>query len=144
MIASKNKNVDGDEEKDEEVEITFDHHCSRCDHKICTHFHSYQLDDGHHKYVMECCLCGRGALEQFAGIKDMESLQALNGNEEDDTKDAVLHEVNEDVGDMDDEDNQIQDKNKRMVLNLAAITFSEQKEQTNDCNDEVEDDEWDD
>lgn len=67
------------EEEGEETTITFDHHCSKCNHKICEHFYSYEFDtdDKTHKYIMECLLCGKGVHEhriptvlEIYGIED--------------------------------------------------------------------------
>eukprot|EP01083_Nonionella_stella_P038564 104885_1 len=138
MVKMKNKNVDGDEEVDEEVEITFDHHCSKCDHKICEHFYSYQLDDGYHKYLMECQLCGRGAHEQFAGIKQLYDEEIVNANDD--------HDVKEDQKECSiEEDNDMQQNQTKIVLNLSGIKQlnSETQSQNQSVND-VDPHEWDD
>ena len=153
MIKIKNKEIEGDEDIDNEVEITFDHHCSKCDHKICQHFYSYELDedDNYHKYLMECQLCGRGVFEQFAGIKqgyDQNVLTQLgmNQNNNNDNED----ETKDDQKESEQNVNVDKDGNKKIVLNLSAMkqlstqTVSDNENGIDDTNNEVADDEWDD
>mmetsp|Transcript_14629 Transcript_14629/g.22889 ORF Transcript_14629/g.22889 Transcript_14629/m.22889 type:complete len:195 (-) Transcript_14629:35-619(-) len=157
MIQNKNEESEGNEDEDDEYEITFDHHCSKCGHKICQHFYSYRLDDGYHKYLMECALCGRGAHEQLVGVKQMYPQQILdmvqqternkhneNGRQNETESKEDEHEEEEE----EEEDNNVQDKGKRVVLNLSAM--QQLNSETVDAgnggteNNEVAEDEWDD
>ena len=158
LIKIKNKQSEGDEDEDDEYELTYDHHCSKCDHKICEHFYSYQLDDGYHKYLMECPLCGRGAYEQFAGIKSVypqELLDQLGLNANNHNNNSANNDNNNDNDDTkDDEKTEDKDKeeeeNERIVLNLSAMkqlnteTLSDNDNNESNKNNEVADDEWDD
>lgn len=159
MITIKNKEINGDEDIDNETEITFDHHCSRCGHKICQHFYSYELDDGYHKYLMECQLCGRGAHEQFAGIKqvyDQNLLNQLGINTNYQTNDNSTNDNNDETKDDEKESehkakaNIDKDGNKKIVLNLSAMkqlnieNMSDNDDKSGNKNNEVAEDEWDD
>eukprot|EP01084_Bolivina_argentea_P135531 238796_1 len=142
ILKTKNKNIKGDEDKDEEVEITFDHHCSKCDHKICQHFYSYELDDNYHKYLMECALCGRGTHEQFAGIKQMYPKEISSNN-----KNTMDNKTNDDEKDdnKESDSNKNESENKKIVLNLSGMKQLN-VEVTNDTQNDNDnnDDEWDD
>ena len=123
--------MEDDEDEDNEMEITFDHHCSKCGHKICQHFYSYQLDNGYHKYLMECQLCGRGAYEQFAGIKQLYPQSAI---------DELENQKNEETDK--------NEKSEKITLDLSSmqqlnIHSDENEEETKDNNTD-DDDEWND
>mmetsp|Transcript_34088 Transcript_34088/g.55573 ORF Transcript_34088/g.55573 Transcript_34088/m.55573 type:complete len:180 (-) Transcript_34088:188-727(-) len=139
IIKNENQKSTGNEdEDDDEIEITFEHFCSKCNHKICEHFYSYELEDGHHKYIMQCALCGRGAYEQFAGIKK-QIISALSDHD-DEQKSNDSHQ----------EDNNSNKQNKaspshdKIVLNLSALTQSIEVNDTHIDDNENENDsnEW--
>lgn len=100
LIKIKNKQTKGDEYKDDEMEITFDHYCSKCDHKICQHLYTYKLSNGSHRYSMECELCGIGgfirlkAMWTKMGIEQLLNNVLINGFENSEVlKKPVLHLV---------------------------------------------------
>ena len=152
MLVIKNKVCEGDEDEDNECEITFDHHCSKCNHKICQHFYQYQLDDGYHKYIMECQLCGRGAHEQFAGIKqvyDEKLLNQLGLNHNNNNNDNNNHDDETKDDEKESAKNMDKDGNKKIVLNLSAMKqlnshgLSDHEDEIGNKNNEVAEDEWD-
>jgi len=57
------KNVDRTDEQNEEEteqEVTFDHTCILCGHKIASHEYTFSVDDQFQEYSMNCMLCGYG------------------------------------------------------------------------------------
>ncbi|KAJ8601857.1 hypothetical protein CTAYLR_002666 [Chrysophaeum taylorii] len=53
-----------EEEEEELVEETEFEHACECGHVVASHWHKYAVDAASRRWVMECCLCGRGADER--------------------------------------------------------------------------------
>lgn len=55
------ENEDDETDGSSEQVITYNHHCSSCDHLIADHYYRYNDDEKTQDSLMECVLCGRGA-----------------------------------------------------------------------------------
>lgn len=61
-----------EEENDESV--SYDHHCSHCDHKIASHSFTFAVSNGYQEYSMDCMLCGFGEDRQSCLPEDPEKM----------------------------------------------------------------------
>lgn len=98
FITTKNlveEEEDDDEDSSSEHTITYDHHCTSCDHLIAEHFYSYKSDDQTQESLMECILCGRGTnvVRIAKMINDIKMSRAVSLEKP--RKDAVIKSASE-------------------------------------------------
>lgn len=72
-IANKKRNEEGDLET-----VTYTHHCPKCDHVICDHKYTFEVNGDYQEYNMECMLCGIGEATISIEPEDPRKMAALD------------------------------------------------------------------